>query len=91
MLHRATSKQNLVGPAIVGCVIGVLAALAGLGFDSEYGPHIYASSTWSLHTLMVLHALVTFFCVACGVIFVFGLGPILFARVLAKFDKDTDV
>jgi hypothetical protein len=31
-----SERQALVGPVVVGCVLGAFAALASLGFDSEY-------------------------------------------------------
>jgi hypothetical protein len=34
-------KQALVGPTVVGCLLGMAVGVASLGFDSEYGHATY--------------------------------------------------
>jgi hypothetical protein len=46
-------KQNLYGPAVVGALFGVFAALASVAFDSEYGAHVYPNGERSLLFIIV--------------------------------------
>ena len=77
-------KQNLLGPTVVGIVFGVLAALASLAFDSEYGPHIYAKLQYSLTAISIAHAFVAFSVVTGGVVLLFGVLPIALPRILSR-------
>ena len=56
-------KQNLLGPLVVGSGLGLLASVGVLGFVSEYGAHVYASSTWGLTTIALINAVLAFVCV----------------------------
>jgi len=84
MIFTETEKENLLGPLVVGMVFGALTALALVAFDSEYGPHLYAESQYSLLTISIFHALVAFLSVTIGVVFLFGYLPIVLPRIISR-------
>jgi len=75
------ARETLLGPLVVGSAFGVVAALATYGFVGEYGPHIYASSEWSLTTIAVAQALLAFLCVAGGTVMLLGVLPLVVSRI----------
>ena len=83
-------KQNLLGPLVVGSAFGAFAAFASVAFDSEYGPHIYSNSQFSLTTISVVHAVLAFGSVLVAVVLLFGVLPVVLPRVLARFRRSKD-
>jgi hypothetical protein len=85
-----SEKETLVGPMVVGFPSGVLAALAVVGMDFDYGAHLYVTSPYSLTTIMVTHGILTFVAVAGGIVFLFGVLPIILPRILSHFSRSKD-
>jgi hypothetical protein len=77
-------KQNLLGPLVIGIAFGAFAAFASVAFDSEYGPHLYADSQFSLITISVVHAVLAFSSVAVAVVLLFGVLPVMLPRILSR-------
>ena len=83
-------KQNFIGPLVVGGVFGAFAAFASVAFDSEYGPHLYSDSQFSLPTISTVHAFLAFGSVLVGVVVLFGVLPIVLPRIWARFRASKD-
>lgn len=76
--------QNLIGPAVIGVVIGSFAAYAVVAFASEYRVSgDVCVSLWST----VAEAILVFLSCVVGTISVFGLAPIVIGR-LRSFKGD---
>jgi hypothetical protein len=68
-------RETLIGPAVVGVVVGILFAVCTVAFNSEYVPA--ASSGWST----ISDAMLSFFAGLLLTVVPFGLAPVLIARV----------
>jgi hypothetical protein len=82
MTLSKAERQTLLGPAVVGAVFGLLAGFADFGVALEYGRNMrpmYFGVHWPL-----LEALITFSLVSSGIAFLFGVMPLVVARVIAK-------
>ena len=69
----ATERQGLIGPVVVGCLLGAFVALASWGFDSEY------SHVGRLH--MALNAAVAFLVALAIAALPLGVLPIALRRL----------
>jgi hypothetical protein len=87
MQLTTSAKQTLISAAVIGCLFGVLAAIAAAGFDSEYGQGIYAPSRWDLRAIIVAHTVETFVEVAGGIIVIFGAVPIFISWAIARRNR----
>lgn len=77
---RKSECENLLGPAVIGAIMGVLAAICLIAFDSEYGAE---KLLWQ-RILDPILGLLTGFMLA----FVpFGLAPVLIGRLVRSFKK----
>ena len=76
------ARQTLLAPAVVGAIFGLITGFADFGVSLEYGPNMrpmYFGIHWPL-----LEALITFLLVSTGIVLVFGVIPLVVARVMAK-------
>lgn len=73
----ASEPQALVGPLVIGCLLGAFVALASWGFDSEYG-HI---DRWR----MTLNAVVAFVAAVAIAAVPLGVLPIAIRRLHQRF------
>jgi len=76
--------QNLLGPLVVGCAFGLLAAAGAYGFPLEYGSSVYADASLPLSVLAIIHGVSAFLVVAGGITVVFGLVPVWLHRLTAQ-------
>ena len=74
----ADERQSLVGPAVVGCLFGLLAALATVAFHSEYG---YPPGTAAGWTNLLIAGGLAFASIAGGCFLVFGVAPVALSRI----------
>jgi hypothetical protein len=81
MTLSKAERQILLGPAVVGAVFGLLAGLADFGVALEYGRNM--RPIFGVHWPL-LEALITFSLVSSGIAFLFGVMPLVVARVIAK-------
>jgi hypothetical protein len=81
-------RQTLISTGVVGSLFGLFCALASFGFYSEYGPNISSAP----HTVAgnIASAIGTFFLVAVGIVFVFGILPTAFSYALHRFFGKND-
>jgi hypothetical protein len=81
-MNRET-KQTLLGPAVVGMVIGVAVSFGVFGFELEYGPHVHPAQqpAW-LYAL--LQAALSFVIVVSATVVVFGVVPLLIRKAWAQ-------
>jgi uncharacterized BrkB/YihY/UPF0761 family membrane protein len=77
------TKQTLLGPAVVGLVVGFLAGLAVLGFELEYGSNIHPHQqpVWLYASLQ---AALAFVLVLVCIVAVFGVVPALMRKASSK-------
>lgn len=80
-------KQTLLGPLVIGVLCGAFAALASLAFDSEYGPHLYAGSPYSLTTISITNGVLAFVSVVGGIVLLFGVLPIVLPRIVTRIAR----
>ncbi|MEY4562876.1 MAG: hypothetical protein RLZZ618_2153 [Pseudomonadota bacterium] len=76
-------KQSFIGPALVGCTLGVLVAFAQFAFASEYAPH--GEGEWSA---VAIDAAVGFAMSVAGSVGVLAVLPMLARRAFAKDSED---
>lgn len=81
MKLSAEERQSLAGPAIVGCLFGLLAAFAAVAFHSEYGTPPGVAASW--FGLFVSGAL-AFASVAGGCFVAFGAIPVALERLRSR-------
>ena len=77
-----TERRILVGPAVVGTVIGALVALALAGVRAEYG-HNMEPLYFGINS-GVAEALLTFAIVTGATVLLFGVVPLLINRVVSR-------
>jgi hypothetical protein len=77
------AKQTLLGPSVVGVLFGLFVAFCSLAFDSEYGSNIHPElqPAWFYSALQ---ASFWFVVAAGGVVFIFGVVPLLIAKANSK-------
>lgn len=75
MRFSQNERETLVGPAVVGIVVGIFFAVCTVAFNSEYKPA--ASSDWSTISDVMLGFLTGFFLAFLP----FGLVPVLIGRL----------
>jgi predicted Co/Zn/Cd cation transporter (cation efflux family) len=77
------AKQTLLGPAVVGVLFGLFVGCCSFAFDSEYSaivhPQLYPAWLYA-----ALQAALWFTLTAGGVLFIFGVIPLLIAKATAK-------
>ncbi|TXH02527.1 MAG: hypothetical protein E6R07_15000 [Nevskiaceae bacterium] len=72
---KPQTKQLLLGPAVVGGLLGAFVGLAAFGFTLEYGPH--TNPEWQPLWLYALgQAVLSGGAVLSGTVFLFGLLPL---------------
>lgn len=76
-----SDKQQLLGPAVMGVLLGAFVAFVVLGFESEYHPE---ASSWEIGTQAVLGFLLS----VAGVIAAFGVVPVILNRRMKKDKPD---
>ena len=84
-----SERRALTGPAVVGSFAGALAALALAGLHSEYQDSPEPLYPGVTHWLV--EALVTWILVAGSTVLLFGLVPVVIARMLARRNRSRDV
>jgi type IV secretory pathway VirB2 component (pilin) len=72
-------RRTLLGPAVVGVLLGLLAAALGASVRSEYGSRMMPLYP-GVHG-PVAEALITFALVTLGVVLLFGIAPLLLLRL----------
>ena len=77
------AKQTLLGPAVVGVLLGLFVAFCSFAFDSEYGSKVHPQlqPVW---LYSVVQALLWFVLAAGGVIIIFGVAPLLIAKATSE-------
>ena len=84
----SANKESLLGPAVVGVVCGIFAALATVAFNSDYGLAAYRGSPWPLWAITTAQALTAFAVVAAAVFAIFGVVPVMLSRIGASGRSD---
>jgi hypothetical protein len=85
----ADERQSLIGPLVIGILVGGVAALASVAFDLEYADGARAVVAGS--TLHVgLDAGLAFFGVIAAIVVGFGVLPIVLRRLAARQDLSSD-
>ena len=81
----ASELQNLIGPTVVGCILGGFAAFAVFAFASEYELQS-ANAPGTLQTAS--EAVLAFIVCVSGTIAILGLLPVLIARHWSRENRD---
>lgn len=81
-------RQTLISTGVVGSLFGLLCTFASFAFYSEYGANISSAP----HGLAanIASALGTFFLVAVGIVFVFGILPTVLSYALGRLFGKND-
>ncbi|MBV8657274.1 MAG: hypothetical protein JO142_05545 [Burkholderiales bacterium] len=79
---NASERQSLVGPLVIGCLLGAFVALASWGFDSEYS-HI---DRWR----MTLNAVADFVVSVAIAMVPLGILPIAIRRLHQRLNSAPD-
>lgn len=78
-------KQSLLGPTVVGCLLGAFAAYAVFAFASEYQLQSGASrNTWATAG----EAILAFAVCTAGTVAVLGCLPVAVGRLRSRRDSD---
>jgi len=85
----SSDRQNLLGPAVVGAVLGALAAFGVAAVHSEYGAHM--APLYPGITGLTAEALVTFALVAIATVIIWGCVPVLISRLASRRSRGPDV
>jgi hypothetical protein len=83
------ARQNLVAPAVVGALLGALAAFAVAAVHSEYGAHM--APLYPGITGLTAEALVTFALVAIATVIIWGCVPFLISTLASRRSRGPDV
>ena len=81
----ASERESLVGPTVVGCILGAFAAYAVFAFASEYQLQSGGAPT-TLQT--AAEAGLAFIVSVLGTVAFFGLFPVLLARRRSRSNHD---
>lgn len=75
MKFSHSERETLIGPAVVGIVVGIFFAVCNVAFNSEYKPAV--SSDWQI----VSDAMLSFLAGLLLAFLPFGLIPVLMGRL----------
>lgn len=71
----ALTRQALLGPTLVGLLLGLLVGFAVFGFRLEYGPHTHPDEQ-PIWLFALLDAALSFVVVLGGTVMTFGFVPL---------------
>ena len=81
-------KQSLTGPLVVGCLFGLLAAVAVVAFASEYKASLYQHSFFPFWLQIAGEAAFAFLCVVAGCVLSLGVLPLVIHRSTSRARPD---